>query len=176
MEDIVDVADVVRPETPSRSSSHTHATRESGRRQAGLFFFAAGVGHGGVQPRTGVSPGTVGGGKGDAQASRCLLQGQTAEEAQLDQLRLERTVAREALRALVKGGVPPRGPAGAGGLGARLLAPPSAAVLLAPLAAGILDEDAPHGLGGGGEEVPLTVPPPIPRPVNEPEVRLVDQC
>jgi hypothetical protein len=47
-------------------------------------------------------------------------------------------------------------------------------VLLAPLAAGVLDRDAAHGLGGG-EDVPPAVALPPPYPVDESEVRLVHQ-
>ena len=79
------------------------------------------------------------------------------------------------LQGLVQGQELLRRPAGAEGVEFRVLAPPSAAVLLAPLAAGILDQDAAHGLGGGGEEVPAAVPAPILRRADEPEVRLVDQ-
>jgi hypothetical protein len=48
-----------------------------------------------------------------------------------------------------------------------------AAAFRRPLAAGVLDEDAAHGLGGGGEEMPAAVEPlPV---ADQPEVRLVDQ-
>ena len=50
--------------------------------------------------------------------------------------------------------------------------PPPA--LTAGLAAGVLDEDAAHGLGRGGEEVAAAVPARVVRP-DEPEVGLVDQ-
>jgi len=45
-------------------------------------------------------------------------------------------------------------------------------LLLSPRA---LDENPPHGLGGGSEEVTAAVPLLRPRLVDEPDVRLVDQ-
>jgi hypothetical protein len=49
---------------------------------------------------------------------------------------------------------------------------PPAAVLVGLLAAGVLDEDAPHGLGRRGEEVTASVEAVIP---DQPQVRFVDQ-
>jgi hypothetical protein len=51
----------------------------------------------------------------------------------------------------------------------------AAAVLDALLAAGGLDEDAPHGLGGGREEVAAMVPPVAVGRADQPELRFVDQ-
>src|SRR5947208_691581 len=51
----------------------------------------------------------------------------------------------------------------------------SAAPLLPPLPSGRLDEDAPHGLGGRGEEVGSPVPGPVRVGPDQPQVRLVDQ-
>src|SRR5262245_52549424 len=48
-------------------------------------------------------------------------------------------------------------------------------MLDALLAAGALDEDSPHGLGGCPEEMAAAVPAPFVRRADEPEVRLVDQ-
>ena len=146
------------PMPPPRAG---RGTRGPGTRQAGARFFPGiGAGHGGVEPGAGVPPGPVGGGQGDAQALGRLLQGQAAEEAQLDELGLERVVERELLQGLVQGQELLRGPAGAEGVEVRVFAPPAAAVLLAPLAAGVLDQDAAHRLGGGGEEVAAAVPAP----------------
>ena len=52
---------------------------------------------------------------------------------------------------------------------------PAAALLRGPLAAGVLDQDAAHGLGGGREEVAAAVPVLGVGRADEPEVRLVDQ-
>jgi hypothetical protein len=54
-------------------------------------------------------------------------------------------------------------------------AAPPAAMLGPPLAPGLVDEDAAHGLGGGGEEVAPAVPVLDLVHVHQPEVRLVDQ-
>src|SRR5262249_38523805 len=43
-----------------------------------------------------------------------------------------------------------------------------------PPVAGAVDEDAPHGLGRGGEEVAAALPARVVRP-HEPEIGLVDQ-
>ena len=58
---------------------------------------------------------------------------------------------RRTLEGLVQGQDLPRRPAGAEGVEIGVLAPQATAVLLSPLAAGVLDEDAAQGLGGGGE-------------------------
>ena len=50
-----------------------------------------------------------------------------------------------------------------------------AAVLLAALSAGVLDQDAPHRLGRGGEEMAPTVPLPVVGRPDEPYVSLVNQ-
>src|SRR5262245_46321582 len=49
------------------------------------------------------------------------------------------------------------------------------APLLAVLVAGVVDEDAAHGLGRGGEEVPATVPAPGLVGVHQAQVGLVHQ-
>ena len=51
----------------------------------------------------------------------------------------------------------------------------SAAVLTGTLAAGIVDQDAAHGLGRSGEEVPPTVPTIIVFATEQTKIRLVDQ-
>src|SRR5262249_44470346 len=50
-----------------------------------------------------------------------------------------------------------------------------AAPLLAPLATGVIDEDAAHGLRRGGEEVAATVPVLRSLDVHQPEVGFVNQ-
>jgi hypothetical protein len=52
---------------------------------------------------------------------------------------------------------------------------PAAPGLGGLLAAGVLDENAPHGLGRGGEEVTKTVPVPRGLDVHQPEVGFVNQ-
>ena len=54
-------------------------------------------------------------------------------------------------------------------------ASPVTSPLLPALAAGPLDEDASHRLGGGGEEMAEAVPAPGLVRIHEPQVRLVDQ-
>ena len=50
-----------------------------------------------------------------------------------------------------------------------------AAVLPGLLAAGVLDQDPPHGLGRGGEEVAAALPALDPFRVDQSQVRLVNQ-
>ena len=64
--------------------------------------------------------------------------------------------------------------AGVEGVEVGVLAPPAAAALLAALAAGVLDQDAAHGLGGGGEEV-AAVGEGLVRVGRQAQVGLVDQ-
>ena len=73
-------------------------------------------------------------------------------------------------------------PLGAQGVEIGVFALASAAVLLASLAAGILDQDSAHGLGGGGEEVAAIGPDAVAvarvaivAGLDEPQVGLVDE-
>ena len=68
-----------------------------------------------------------------------------------------------------------RGSGAAGFAASRSMRVPVPAVLFPPLAAGGLDEDAAHGLGGGGEEVAAMVPLVAVGRANQPEVRFVDE-
>ena len=47
-------------------------------------------------------------------------------------------------------------------------------MFVALLAAGLLDQDAAHGLGGGGKEMAPAVPVSL-RRADQPQVRLVDE-
>ena len=53
---------------------------------------------------------------------------------------------------------------------------PRSSLPLATLAANLVDQNAPHGLGSGGEKVPATVPVPGLVHVHEPEIGLMDQA
>src|SRR5262245_28157123 len=55
-------------------------------------------------------------------------------------------------------------------------AAPVAAVLEALLAAGVVDEDAAHGLGGGGEEMSPAVPPRRVGRADQPDVCFVNEA
>jgi hypothetical protein len=55
------------------------------------------------------------------------------------------------------------------------LTPTLAAALETGFAAGVLDEEAAHGLGGGGEELAAAVPVSVGRLADQAQVRLVDQ-
>src|SRR5439155_372660 len=87
-----------------------------------------------------------------------LFQGQAAEEAQLDELGFERVMGYELFECLVQGEEFFVRPGLDQGVKVRVGAAPSAPVLDAPFATGVLDQDAAHGLGGGGKEVGPAVP------------------
>src|SRR5262249_29468789 len=105
-----------------RRRGRKHVRRE-------LFFFRIIARHGGVQPGAGVAPATVGGGQGNVQAFGRLLQSQAGEEAQLDELGLERVMGRELLQRVVQGQQLVGGRAGTLGIEVHVLAAPAAAVL-----------------------------------------------
>ena len=58
---------------------------------------------------------------------------------------------------------------------ARLTRANSPPCFLAALPPGVLDEDAAHRLGGGGEEVAAPIPAPVAAVADEAQIRLVDQ-
>src|SRR5260370_1280187 len=67
------------------------------------------------------------------------------------------------------------GPGGGGRGGVQGDARPSAAVAEGLFAAGVVDEDAAHGLGRGGEEVAAAVPGAVRVRPAQPQVGLVDE-
>ena len=81
----------------------------------------------------------------------------------------------EALQGLVQGQQLLGRPAGLEGVEVRVLAAPATAVLHPALAAGVLDQDAAHGLGGRGEEVAPAVPGLAFLLADQAQVDLVDQ-
>src|SRR5262249_13036239 len=130
------------------------------------------IGQGGIEPGAGDGPVSFGGDRRDTQAGSGLLDRQAGEAAELDQLGLERRLPGEFVRRLVeveqvvelvverKGDRVEREP---------LLI---AALLGAPLATGVINQDAAHGLGSGGEEMPPTVPVLGVLAIEQKEVRL----
>ena len=100
----------------------------------------------------------VGRSRGKAQDLGGLVAGQPREIAQLDQAGLERVGVGEPGQGRVQGEqVVVR--LGCGGeIRVHRLTPAAAAVLGPRIAAGTFDQDAAHGLGGGGEEVSPAVP------------------
>src|SRR5262249_5815510 len=124
----------------------------------GLLCFVVGTGHGDERQGAGISPGPVGGGRGEAPVLGRLPEGQAAEAAQLDEPGLERIVAREPLQGFVQGQDLLRRPAGAEGIEVGVHATPAAAVLDASLAAGVLGRDPAHRLSRRGGEGAAIVP------------------
>src|SRR5262249_1336518 len=132
-----------------------------------------------VEPRPGVIPVASGCCARDAEGLGGLLDGQAGEVAELDQLGLGGGFASEARPPPGEGGHGVRrGTRGGGGsLDVLEMDPAQAAsVLLGLLAAGVLDEDPPHGRGGGGEEVIAATPAPRGwARTDEPDVGLVHE-
>jgi hypothetical protein len=110
------------------------------------------------QPGTGIGPVTIGCSMGHTKAPSRLFQRQAGEEAQFDQLGNYRFLDGEAGQRLID-----REELAPGGVDCQLrlqqLMPlPAAAMPLGLFAAGIVDEDAAHGLGGRGKEVTAAIP------------------
>src|SRR5262249_33435802 len=106
-----------------------------------------------VEPGAGVVPVAVGGGKGNAQRFGGLVHGQAGEVAELDQRGLDAVLPGEFIQGLVQGQEVVGRP-GRRRLGEVQVEPlPVAATTEGLLAAGLLDQDAAHGLGRGREEV-----------------------
>ena len=128
-----------------------------------------------AEPGPGVGPEAVGLARGDAEQLGRLRNRQAGEVAQLDESAAPGVVVRQLGQGLVQGeqvvaGLPARrGPTRRGPC---VPVRPRAWHGAAP---GALDEDAAHGLGGGGEEVSAAVPMLRFLHVHQPQVRLVDQ-
>src|SRR5262249_5653758 len=114
-----------------------------------------------VEPGPGVGPVAVGRPPGETQAGGGLLLRQTGEEAQLDQLGTRLILLRQPFQRLIdrdhvaRRGIVPRRKA------VQIPPPPLAAAFETLLVPGAVEEDAAHGLGGGGEEMPAAVPVPV---------------
>src|SRR5687768_15530886 len=111
----------------------------------------------------------------DAQGFGGLLDRQTGEVAELDELGLFGVFFGELGQGVVEGDqVVGRGGEGEAGL-VEVDAAEAAAAFGSGAAAGLLDEDSAHGLGGGGEEMPAAVPVLDARRVDEADVGFVDE-
>ena len=129
------------------------------------------------QPGLGIGPVGLGGGLRDAQQLGRLRQGEAGEVAEGDKSCPAGGRDFEAVEGFVQGKHVGRVRRGADGWlvvveGVLLKLP---AVAQPALATGLLDEDAAHGLGGGGEEVPATAPARWLIAPDQTEVGLVDQ-
>ena len=100
--------------------------------------------------------------------------GQAGEEAELDHLGLDRIMRGETGQSLIKGRQVLRRPHHRLGT-IQVDAPPLAAMFVPLLAAGVLHQDAAHGLGTGGEEMATMVPVVATGGANEPEVGFVNE-
>src|SRR5262249_40501488 len=110
------------------------------------------------EPGPGVGPQQVGRAGRDAQDLGRLVAGQAGKEAELDQFRCPGVCAGQLVQQLIEvEEVVARFVPDEQGL-VQVEAGALAAALGAALAAGVLHEDAAHGLGGGGEEVSPALP------------------
>src|SRR5262249_29685712 len=111
-----------------------------------------------VEPGLGVGPVPVRRAQGDAQRRRGLLGRKPGEVAELDDFRGDRLLVVQSLQGFVEGH---KVVAGLFRFDLQIFqvnASPPAAVADAVLPPSLVDEDAAHGLGGGGEKVAATVP------------------
>lgn len=111
-----------------------------------------------MEPGPGHPPFAFNGGSGNAHYFGGLLNGETSEESELDELsliRVERLQAVERLIEFVEGDFRDRGETDAVVDRENLCV---ATALLRTLVAGVVDENAPHQLGGHAEEVGAALP------------------
>ena len=123
-----------------------------------------------VELGAGVSPVAVGGGRRDAGDFGGFGEGEAGEVMQVHQLRLARVVRGEAVEGFVDGEeftVLFRGGGDFDFVHIDVLAP--AAVARGEPVPGAVDEDAPHGLGGGGEKVGAVFKAPLARGLAAPQ-------
>ena len=129
-----------------------------------------------VQPGACIGPVTLGHRARDAQQIGGFLQGETGKIAQLDQFCFFAVLAGQLRDCFVQGQdvileAPSEGTHDRGR--SRRSVP---AVLGPPLAAGIVDQDAPHGFGRGGKEMPAAVPVLAFFAAHKPQIDLVHRA
>src|SRR5262245_17604524 len=158
--------------SPMRERRPNHAVKsaDSLRRPRSAL-----VAEGGDQPGPCVSPVGVGGSRRDAQGGRGRRDGQAGEVTELDHFRGPGLDGREPVEGLVEGEEAWGRTRGRRLIGVEVVAGEVAAAFRPALAAGGLDEDAAHGLGGGGEEVATAVPATVVAPPDQPKVGLMNQ-
>ena len=127
------------------------------------------------QPGASVGPVAVGRALRQAEAPCRLRQRQAGEDAQLDQAGDQRFLACESGQRRIDGQQVAASLID-GQLSLQQVVPlPAPAVLLGLFASGLIDENAAHGLGGGGEEVAAAVPVLRRFGAHQAQVGLVDQ-
>lgn len=131
---------------------------DSGRRCLFPSLGHSGVAAGLVKPGLGVGPPALRGRLGDVEDLGSLFGGEPDEVTQLDQFGLGRVDGRELLEGFVEGEELVLS-AGGGDVDVIHLDPlGSPTMALGTLASGPVHEDAPHGLGGSGEEMGAVLP------------------
>src|SRR5207302_11431762 len=150
-------------------------------RESGLRRFLA-LAQGGIEPGPSEGPVAIGGTADDAKSLGCLIEREPREEPELDQLGTGRIFLRQLVQSVVEDEKLVRG------FGEREFdvfeaqSPPTAAALEPAPLAGTVDEDAAHGLCGGGKEMSAALPE-LPftrftaptRRHHEPEIGLMNQ-
>src|SRR5262249_42880848 len=126
------------------------------------------------QPGTGESPVTLGGRTGDAEYLGRFLEGASREDTEFHDLGLLRMLLFELIQCVVQGQQIDRILARAAGQFRVFNTVETASPFLRAVAAGVVDEDAAHGLGGRGEEMPAGIPILGLLRVHQTEVSLVD--
>src|SRR5262245_23970779 len=128
-----------------------------------------------VQPRTGISPGVVSGSDRNVERLGDFLHRQADEETQFHQVGRHGIDGREVVQDVVDRqrflDIAERRDAGF----LQFVPTVLAAALRRMPSPGLIDEDAAHGLGSGGEEVAAAIPPLHLLGVHQPQIGLVDQ-
>src|SRR5262245_19283893 len=128
-----------------------------------------------VQPRTGISPGVVSGSDRNVERLGDFLHRQADEETQFHQVGRHGIDGREVVQDVVDRqrflDIAGRRDAGF----VQFVPTVLAAALRRMPSPGLIDEDAAHGLGSGGEEVAAAIPPLHLLGVHQPQIGLVDQ-
>src|SRR5262245_1758393 len=106
-----------------------------------------------AQPGPGIGPPAIRRAGRDAEHRRGLVQAQAGEGTQLQQLRLLRLDASETIQGIIQSQQTLVVVRRDEWYGVKVEAAEFAAALLTASPAGMFDEDAPHGLGGGGKEM-----------------------
>ena len=142
----------VRPPPPSPFSARNRGKLRAKKGPGQLLRQLA------EQPGPAERPEAVGGAAADAQGLGRFLMRQAGEVAQLHEPGRVGVVAFQPAQHLVQRDEVVGTGLGGGEVRGEIDAQPSAAVLVGLLATGLLDEDASHGLGGGGEDVAAAIP------------------
>src|SRR5262245_10674272 len=145
------------------------------RRFSAIFFAALSPSQLDEEPRLGITPIALDTCAREAEDARGILLAQPDEVTELHELGLDRVLRLELGEGFVDGQEVLGGSRGRDIHVVEVLPFQPPAMLLGSLAAGVLDQDAMHGLGSSGQEVTAAVPPLGLVATDEPEIGFVHQ-